>query len=148
MRSAFILFSLVFLLSGCGELAPTDSVVTGPEDGESTLNRSTTSSTVIYRALDFVVSGPDGETRPDVEIEFFRGGDIFLTDIDGNLLTNSSQVKTQTDDRGIGRISAIITIPGCTSDTDVVVQGSVLATVGSASHLWEVNITRTCATGS
>ncbi len=146
MRRAVLLVSLVFFISGCGDLAPTDSVVTGPADSTTTLNRSTEATNVIYSPLDFTVSSPEGDPRPQVQIEFFRGGDAFLSDVDGNLLSNSSQVKNTTDDRGLGRVSAVVNVPGCVGTTNVVAQGSVLATVGSASALWKVNITRTCAT--
>lgn len=144
MRRAFILLSLLIGLAGCGDLAPTDAIVDGPEDATTEIPNSSASSTVFYRPLDFTVTNEDGAPIPKVQIEFFSGGVAQLTDINGTLLSNPDASRDETDDRGIGRISTTLTVPGCTGTNDVVVDGSVLATVGSASKLWTSTITRKC----
>jgi len=146
MRKALILISLALFISACGsDLAPTDATVTGPEDASTTLAFSSSSSSIFYRPLDFVVRNENGVALPDVEIEFFPTGFADLTDIEGNLLSNPSRFKTKTDDRGIGRVSLVFTVPGCSGTTSVVVTGGVLATVGSASKSFTSTATRTCA---
>lgn len=147
MRKAIILMSLLLFLSACGsDLAPTDSTVTGPDDETVKLPLSTTASSVFYRPLDFVVRNEGEIAMPDVEIEFFSTGTAVLTDIDGNVLATPTRVKSKTDDRGIGRISILISVPGCTGTADVEATGGVIGTVGSASHSFQSIATRSCGT--
>ncbi len=152
MRKIVLFIFMSLLLSSCGDLAPDGAVVSGPGDSTDTLTRQAsepTQRTLIYRALDFIVKDgleDDANLLADVEIEFFAGGNASLTDLSGNLLSNPSVLVTRTDDRGIGRVSAIITNPGCTGTTDSTITGSVRATVGTGSAVWVGTITVTCAT--
>lgn len=132
-----LLFFLVLLVSGCGgdAKAPLDATVTGPEDSNFTVSGG---GTVTVRPLEFQVKDKAGVIAlPDVEIELFAGGGGSLTDIDGNPLdpNNPTYFKTNTDDRGLTRTSFRITLPGCSTE-DVVVTGTVNASVGPASKLW------------
>ncbi|MFQ5543721.1 MAG: hypothetical protein ACE5FY_05155 [Nitrospiria bacterium] len=151
MRKAVILFFLFVFISGCGNLAPTDSQVNGPEDSLETVQGG---QTLIFRALGFTVTNKDGVALPDVEIEFFAGGTGILTNLNGNPLnpTSPGVFKTRTDDRGLARVSYLITLPSCpapvagTTTADQTATGSVRGTVGSNSgHLWKATITIKCS---
>jgi len=131
------LLSLVLFVSGCGgdAKAPFDATVVGPEDQEF---RSSGGGAAFVLPLEFQVRDKEGAVAlPDVEIELFAGGGGILTDIDGNPLdpNNPTYFKTKTDDRGLTRTAFLIALPGCGAE-EVVVTGSVNATVGAASKLW------------
>ncbi len=135
--ASVLLLSLILFVSGCGgdAKAPFDATVTGPDDSDFTTSGGGTS---IVRPLEFQVKDKAGAVAlPDVEIELFAGGGGILTDIDGNPLdpNNPTYFKTKTDDRGLTRTAFLIALPGCGAE-DVVVTGSVNATVGSAGKLW------------
>jgi len=156
MKKALILMFLIIPLTACGDLAPNGATITGPADNTDTLPRGTVAATsntpVTYRSLTFIAKNSSGEVLPDIEMEFFRGGVdgvVFLADSDGNTITASS-MKIKTDDRGLGKVGFVIEVPGCatTGTADIQVSGSVLATLGSVSHLWNATLTRTCATGT
>lgn len=135
--ASVLLLSLILFVSGCGgdAKAPFDATVTGPEDSDFTTSGG---GTVVVKPLDFQVKDQAGEIAlPDVEVELFAGGGGILIDLNGNPLdpNNPTYFKTKTDDRGLTRTAFSIALPGCGAE-DVVVTGSVSATVGSASHLW------------
>jgi hypothetical protein len=139
--SVLLLF-LVLFVSGCGgdAKAPFDATVTGPDDDDFTVPGG---GAVIVQPLEFQVKDKTGLVAlPDVEIEFFAGGGGILTDLDGNPLdpNNPTYFKTKTDDRGLTRTSFLIVLPGCGAEA-VTVDGTVTATVGSASKLWTGSFT-------
>jgi len=147
MRRALILFSLLIGVAGCGDLAPTDASVEGPEDATTEIPAAG-GSPIFYRPLDFLVTNSSGEPVSKIEIEFFAGGVADLTDIGGTVLATPKSFKTETDERGLARIGANVTVPQCAGGAtplDIKVDGSVLATVGSDSHLWTATVTRKCA---
>jgi len=137
----------MIFVGACGDLAPTDAVVSGPADSSSTFPGAQVPQTTIFRALDFTVTNSQGIPLPDVEIEFFAGGSGILTDLDGNALNAASPgiFKTHTDDRGVGRVSFLMTLPPCTDATDKTASGSVRGTVANADHLWVATITVICS---
>lgn len=147
MRKVVFLFFIFVFIVGCGDNAPKDAIVTGPDDSTfAATPRSSASSTVRFRPLDFFAKNKDGDPLPDIEIQFFSTGIALLTDIDGALLSNSDRFTTKTDDAGVGRISISVTIPGCIDTNNITVTGGVLATVGSASDNFTGTVTRACST--
>lgn len=148
MKRAVFLFFLFVLISGCGNNAPDDAVVTAPKDNTRTIS-STHSGVVFFRPLEFKVTKSTGTETipvPDVDIRFFSRGPTVLSDLSRTPLSTTGQVNSTTNDRGIGEIAALITVPACSGPGDIKEVGSVLGTVGSASAEWTATITRTCAT--
>lgn len=142
MRRLILLFPLLFLISGCGDKAPDDAVVTGPTNTTTTVSSS---GPLIYRALDFKVANSAGDPLPELEIQFFAGGGGTLVNVDGVLLGTGSIYNTFTDERGIARVSFGISIADCGgSTTDLVTVGGVRGTVGNADYLWTTTVTLTC----
>ncbi len=151
MRKALVLISLIISLTACGDLAPNGATITGPADSTDTLPRGTVAATsnteVTYRSLIFIAKDESGQILSDIEMEFFRGGvdgEVFLADSDGNTIT-SSKMKLKTNKRGIGKVGFVVRVPGCATTADIKVSGSIFATIGSVSHLWKAEVTRSCA---
>lgn len=146
MKHAAILLFLFIFTAGCGDLAPNDATVSGPEDSVKTLSFSASSSAITYHPLDFIAKNKAGVVLADIEMELFRGGiegGVSLLDKDGNLVAEDN-TKGNTNERGIRRAGLQLTVPGCTTTTDIKASGSVLATVGSSSYLWTATVTRSC----
>lgn len=149
MKKIVLLIFASLFLAACGDRAPDDAVVTGPKDSTAKFPRQTTPLTVTFAPLDFVVRNGTDENAQllgNIEMEFFAGGSARLSDFSGNLLATPFLVKNKTDDQGLGRVFATMTIPGCTGNTDSTVTGTVIATVGTASATWTGTATITCAT--
>ncbi len=144
MKRSVFLFTLLFLIAGCGDQAPDGTVVNGPAAASTTVAGA---GTVIYRALDFQALDDSGKPLPDIDIEFFSGGVGILTDLDGNALnpSNPGVYKTKTDDRGLGRVSLLATIPACSGTVDEIFTASARGTVRSADFLFTATITLTCS---
>lgn len=149
VASVFLL-CLALILSGCGgdARAPFDATVTGPADGDFTVNPPG-GGTHIVQAIDFQVRDSTGSIAlPGVEVELFAGGGGILTDLDGNPLdpNNPTYFKTETDDLGLVRASFLISLPDCSSE-ELIVDGTVNATAGGASEQWTGTFTiKSCST--
>ncbi|MFQ5780121.1 MAG: hypothetical protein ACE5HN_04955 [Nitrospiria bacterium] len=142
MRKPIILLFLFLVMSGCGDdLAPLDAVVTGPEDSTFTVAKGSPGETFLF-TLDFQVKNLAGDALPEVEIEFIASGGT-LTDLDGNVLNlvDPFFFKTLTDDRGLGRVSFLTTLPACSATADQTVTGLVTASVGVDNDQWEGTFT-------
>jgi hypothetical protein len=145
MRKPAVLLFLFLLVSGCGDSrAPVDAIVTGPEESLFTTKvvSPDDDGTRLFRPGDFQVRNSADVPIPDVEIELFAGGQGILTNTEGVPFNseNPTYLKTKTDSRGMVRASFLAFLDPCGTE-DVTVTGSIVATVGVASHLWGVTIT-------
>ena len=144
MRKLVLFFSLLFLISACGDKAPEDAVVTGPTNSTTPV---LSAEPVIYNALDFKVSNAAGDALPDVEIQFFAGGPggVTLIDLNGAILGTGIIYTTTTNARGIARVSFRLPIAACPATTDTITVGSVRGTVGNADAIWTTRVTLKCS---